>query len=81
MARKLLVVLWKYVTAGVGYRGSFDESRQTMTLTESPNLPGPNQSWRIQVDDPQPRMAQKSRPSRTVSSSWAPSAASGILVQ
>ena len=58
LARKLLVALWKYVTAGVVDRRRRDEERlRICRQTELPNLPGSDQSWRIQVDEPEYRLA------------------------
>ena len=66
LARKLLVALWKYVTAGVVIEGAMMK-RLTINADRSLNLPGPDQSWRIQVDEPHPhglksRLQEWSRP-------------------
>ena len=52
LARKLLVALWKYATAGVLIEGAVLKRRIALLPIFSRNLPGPDQSRRIQVDEP-----------------------------
>jgi transposase len=49
LARKLLVALWKYVTAGVVIEGAGSPDPPPIRLA---NLPGPDRFWRIRVDEP-----------------------------
>ena len=52
LARKLLVALWKYVTAGVVIEGAIVKSglnRRSERIAH--NLPRPDQSRRIRVDE------------------------------
>ena len=68
LARKLLVALWKYVTAGVVIEGAVIEGRLRSPRPRFPNPSGPDQPWRIQVDEPTSSMAS-SAAFRMVSSS------------
>ena len=54
LARKLLIALWKYVTAGVVIEGGRHESRLRHGATLI-CFPDPDQSRRIQVDEPENR--------------------------
>src|SRR4051794_41687210 len=81
LARKLLVALWKYATAGVLIEGAVLKPAWARCCPLSLNRPGPDQSRRIQVDEPHLTMAWNSR-----SEEWSrppePSPdASGMLVQ
>ena len=56
LARKLLVALWRYVTTGVAIEGA-TMSWPNIYAGPIRHLPGPNQSWRIQVGEPSNPMA------------------------
>ena len=69
LARKLLVALWKYVTAGVVIEGAVMKDCLTRSARLNPQSPGPNQSWRIRVDEPMADSWPKKPYARMVSSS------------
>ncbi len=55
LARKLLVALWKYVTAGVVIEGAIVKKRLKGDRKEIEVIyRRPDQSRRIQVDEPEP---------------------------
>ena len=59
LARKLLVALWKYVTAGVVIEGAIVKRALKAFRTDCSNLPRPDQSRRIRVDESKSGMAWK----------------------
>ena len=56
LARKLLVALWKYATAASSLRRHCEEGLKAFR-TDCNNLPRPDQSRRIQVDELKSGMA------------------------
>src|SRR3954464_2955174 len=81
LASKLLVALWKYATAGVLIEGAILKPAWARCCPLCLNLPGPDQSRRIQGDEPQLTMAWKSRCEEWSRPPELSPAASGMLVQ